>query len=220
MNQDKERPSELDFSRAQFEETSSPKSEATLECRACSSVISDQYYTLNQHPLCSTCRSGLQGRQSPANGDTFLALAWGTGAAAFGAGLYYLIAELWAEFGLVALAVGIMVGKAVRRGAGLSSHWRFRAIAVALTYLAIVATYVPSIIQRMGASATDPDALLSALSVALITPVLFVEIQNWIGLIILGIAIWEAYRYSAGAPFTIEGPFAVDSRKGATSQPE
>lgn len=207
----------LDFSRAQFDNVDAPDRSANssqgvaLACRSCSTPLTGQYYTANNAPLCSGCRDQLVGGLRANDGSTGLAVTWGLGGAVLGAGAYYLIAVLYAEIGLVALAVGIVVGKAVRRGAALSCHWRFRAIAVALTYLAIVSTYVPAIVEGMRAQGSPFEALLAAFSVAVLTPFYFVEIGNWFGLIILAIGMWEAYRYSGGPRLKLAGPFDAPS---------
>lgn len=53
------------------------------------------------------------------------------------------------EFGVVALIVGAAVGKAVRRGARGQGGWPYQVLAIALTYIAIVSTYVPSIAKKI-----------------------------------------------------------------------
>ena len=53
------------------------------------------------------------------------------------------------EFGFVALIVGAIVGKAVRRGARGHGGWPYQVLAIALTYVAIVSTYVPAIAKKI-----------------------------------------------------------------------
>src|SRR5205085_4370131 len=70
-------------------------------------------------------------------------------AAAAGCLLYFAVAAITGrEFGVVAIAVGLMVGEAVRRGSRGRGGWAYQTLAVALTYLAIVSTYVPLIAKE------------------------------------------------------------------------
>ena len=63
--------------------------------------------------------------------------------------LYFAVAALTGrEFLLVALAVGFMVGTAVRKGSGGRGGWAYQTLAMALTYLAIVSTYVPLVVKE------------------------------------------------------------------------
>jgi len=76
------------------------------------------------------------------------AAAFGLGAAAVGAGIYYAILVLTGyEVGLVAILVGWFVGQAVHRGAGGRGGWAYQSLAVGLTYFAIVSTYIPMIVK-------------------------------------------------------------------------
>ena len=76
------------------------------------------------------------------------AAAFGLGAAAVGAGIYYAILVLTGyEVGLVAILVGWFVGQAVHRGGGGRGGWAYQSLAVGLTYFAIVSTYIPMIVK-------------------------------------------------------------------------
>jgi hypothetical protein len=69
------------------------------------------------------------------------ALGLGTAAAVLGAGVYFGIEALTGyEFGLVAIVVGLLVGSAVRKGSNGRGGWRYQALAMFLTYSAVVAT--------------------------------------------------------------------------------
>ena len=78
------------------------------------------------------------------------ATVFGTAAGAAGAFLYYAV--LWLtgyQFGLVAIIVGLLVGGGVRAGCGGRGGWLYQALAIFLTYCAIVVTFVPGIIQAV-----------------------------------------------------------------------
>lgn len=150
----------LQFGRAEFE-----GSPALATCTTCQKAIERHYFEVNGAVVCGLCRTALaiaEKRGTPA-GRFFRALGAGSLAGAAGSLLYFLIAELTGyEFGLVAILVGFAVGAAVKWG----SHGRggrfYQALAVAITYLAIVTTYVPQILDAFAANGTDPVAEVQA----------------------------------------------------------
>jgi hypothetical protein len=79
------------------------------------------------------------------------ALAFGVLAAGVGATIYFAILALTGyEIGLVAIVVGLIVGKAVHAGSRGRGGLGYQALAVALTYSAIVVTYIPFILGAAG----------------------------------------------------------------------
>lgn len=125
-------------------------------CTICREPLRDSYYTLNGQAVCPSCRAKVESHL--AGGSFVKALGLGLGAALLGAGLYFAIELLTGyELGLVAVVVGYLVGTAVRKGWRGAGGWRPPALAVALTYLAIVATdssmFVRQIIQESNAKA-------------------------------------------------------------------
>lgn len=138
----------LQFDRAETPSTAS----AGSSCVVCKRPLSGSYFEVNGKTVCPTCRDRLNAelnKYSP--GTRFLrALGLGAGAAVIGAGIYYGIAATTGyEFGLVAIVVGFLVGQAVRKGSGGRGGWRYQALAIALTYLAIVSTYAPYVIKGL-----------------------------------------------------------------------
>lgn len=97
--------------------------------------------------------------RSPAGASLTRARSLGRAASALGLGalaafcgsiLYSGVGAITGrEFGVVALIVGATVGKAVRRGARGSGGWPYQVLAIALTYIAIVSTYVPAIAKKI-----------------------------------------------------------------------
>jgi hypothetical protein len=70
-------------------------------------------------------------------------------AAVGGSILYFAVAAITGrEFGLVAIVVGFMVGKAVQKGSRGRGGWAYQTLAVSLTYLAIVSTYIPLVAKE------------------------------------------------------------------------
>ena len=145
----------------------------------------------------------------------------GSLAAVGGALLYFAVAKVTGyEIGLIGIAVEIMVGIAVRRGAGRGGPL-FQGIAMFLTYTAIVSTYVPAILDAVrsshsshaAASAEAPAqssapaeprrksaspakfalALLLLAITAYLAPFL-AGFKNIMGIIIIGISVYQAWK--------------------------
>jgi hypothetical protein len=163
---------------------------------------------------------------------------FGFGAAILGAVLYYaVIAIANLEIGIVAIAIGYMVGYGVRMGTGGRGGRRFQVLGVLLTYWAVGLAYTPLAFNQMStpadqatqsagaASAPQPAieedvpgtmsltlavAFLLALSVAL--PVLAVIGSMPSGLISAAIIVFgmlQAWRMTAAPNVQITGPYRI-----------
>jgi hypothetical protein len=146
----------LQFGHAEFTDAS-----AGVTCTMCQAAVSRQYFEVNRAVVCESCcgeisRSANRGSRAS---RFFRALGAGLLAGAAGSGLYFLVGKLTGyEFGLVAILVGVAVGAAVKWGSYGRGGWAYQTLAVALTYLAIVTTYVPDIVQGF----TAPPAEVAA----------------------------------------------------------
>ncbi len=157
------------------------------------------------------------------------------------------------EIGLIAIAVGYLVGMAVHIGSRRVGGLAYQLLAVFLAYSAIVMTYVPMIANQMIASeefqsgmeageseiwaeAADPAAdpvegeepnapalnpedaavlaWISAIPLAYMLPFLM-GFENAIGILIIGFALWQAYRMNARAKIELQGPFRLEARDTA-----
>jgi hypothetical protein len=138
-----------------------------LACTACAAAIRGYYHEVNGAVVCSACRRAIEQRTRGGSriGRFARAMTFGAGAAIVGAALYFgIVAYTGYQFGLIAILVGWMVGRAVSAGARGRGGWRYQTLAIALTYSAIVVTYMPNAILRsMG---IDPrvatDSLVAA----------------------------------------------------------
>ncbi|MBK8177947.1 MAG: hypothetical protein IPK67_03410 [Planctomycetes bacterium] len=123
-------------------------SEPRRQCEACSIKIAGEYFQVDERFVCPECRNTLVAEEREARPGSQVpgAFAWGGLAAVAGSALWVLITRVtgW-EIGLVAIAVGWLVGSGVRKGVGGRGGRVPQFIAVVLTYLAIVATYVPDL---------------------------------------------------------------------------
>lgn len=245
-------PTDLQFDRAVFDGNASP----SLACRLCDQPISGSYYDVNGQPTCESCRATLVESLGVDSGlrGVVTALASGAGAGVAGALLYYAVLALTGyEIGLIAVAVGLMVGHAVKWGSGGRGGRRFQIMAVAITYVAIVSTYVPFIVASINekaqtsaapaaaaSSSAAPDASTQALApapavpsaappaapetpptlgefligLAMLSGLLLAlpflgGFQNIMGLLIIGFALWEAWKVNRRIVLEVSGPFVA-----------
>jgi hypothetical protein len=243
---------EPQFDRVEFENTA-----ASQQCAACNRPLAGFYFEANGATVCEACRYELEARLTGGSGITRAMRAAGAGffVAILGALLYYAIAAISGyEFGLIAIVVGYGVGAAVRWGSNGRGGWKYQTLAMALTYFAIVSTYIPPILQAIreapaeqtapaDTAQTESDAsapaeataaqpvslsgeveasqpagrmglarglfaLMLLLAIASVAPFL-AGIQNIIGLVIIGIGLYEAWKLNKRAELTITGPHTI-----------
>ena len=128
-----------------------------------------------------------------------------------------------------------MDGKAVQWGAYGRGGWKYQTLAMILTYLSIVGSYVPMIVREIGkpktetsapargASTRTPEArpavatqgaaffafgLLALLALACALPFL-AGIRNIMGLVIIGIGLYEAWKFNRRRVIEITGPHTL-----------
>jgi hypothetical protein len=125
-----------------------PSQSPAPKCAICKTPIDFIYYALRDDLLCQQCRDRLLGPRAGGFGRFLYASAFGLAAATAGALLWYAIRVATDhELGIVAVGVGYVVGKAVRKGSGNWGGRGFQFLAVLLTYLSIAATYLPIVIE-------------------------------------------------------------------------
>jgi hypothetical protein len=237
-----EKPSELQFDKV---EVASPGAART--CPACHKLMGDEYYEVNGNAVCSSCAASIG--QGGDNRSLVRAFSFGAGAAVVSAVVWYLIIKVSdSEWGLVAIAVGLFVGFAVRYGAAGAGGWRYQALAMVLTYCAVTASKVPFVVEGLrqarsedataetsntgkpaqdsgsaavaggepaAARANAAPGLLSfvlawafVFGIALASP-FFGGIQNFMGFVIIAIALYEAWKLNKRVP--VNGPFRFGS---------
>jgi hypothetical protein len=194
-------------SEPQFERME-PRSETSANsCSSCQRSIPDTYFEAAGRIFCEACRHSVMASLASGSDAWRLvkALLFGTGAAAASAVVWYAITELTGlVLGIVALAVGFAVGFAVRAGGEHRGGWAYQTIAIVLTYLAIAAYYVPALLEE------DGVGIPLAITVALTIPVLqATEGTGIIGLLIVGFALYEAWRLNKRQTITWSGPFRL-----------
>jgi hypothetical protein len=245
-----------------------------VQCAACGSRLLS-YYSVNGKVTCKRCRDAAVASQQGSHLPT-LATAAGLGllAAIAGAIIYFAVAKITGyEIGLVSIVVGLLVGKAVRKGARGRGGWRYQALAILLCYLSIASSYfafaigeligqkgppaaevaaqpaappVPADAAQPGveqaaakpaaalpdqAAPTEPPtpdagdapeepppsglAMAGALLLLLLQLPVLVGKENPMTFLLIGIALWEAWKFNVEAPFEATGPYSVGSEPPA-----
>lgn len=198
----------INFDRAEYVEVSS------LNCKLCRQPLENKYYDLGGATICAACRDKIeQGRSADAGSLRFLrAVGFGLAAAAVGAVIYALIVKLTGfEFGLMAVVLGYAVGKSVSVGSYHRGGRGYQALAMALTYIAICVEYVPQVLSSVGK--THSVFLIAvAFVISLAAPFLILVEHGGsgiLGLFIIGIGLYEAWKLNKRGAREIAGPFPI-----------
>lgn len=134
-------------------------------CTRCAGPITTSYYQVNGLVVCPRCRGGLESSDGSRWKRVLTATGLGLLAAFGGSVVYFAIAALTGyEFGLVAIAVGYVVGRAVNKGSRGRGGWAYQTLAIVLTYFAIVSTYVPLAVREFRQNPAQADSLRTALA--------------------------------------------------------
>ena len=184
----------------------------TAPCAECRGAIVDTYYETDEGVICAACHARLAAQPAvePTGGRFSRALAFGAVAAAVAAAIYFgLLAAVGREVSLVLILLGFAVGKAVRIGARGRGGRRLQWLAIGLTYLAIVTTYVPFVLK--GSTTADFGALLL---LAIAAPVLE-GIDHGLTLIMLALALGQSWRMNRRVELKMTGPFRVRAARAS-----
>ena len=227
----------LQFRRAQPIAGAEP--EAAKACAACKQLILGEHYQVQNHVICPQCAAKIQaGKQAPRSIPWVRLLIYGAGAALAGCILYAIPLAMGFQIGIVALAVGWMVGKAIRAGGYGTGGRPQQILAVALTYFAISTSFIPAgifltvkygvsahpaaqddadrsapptVIQRARSFSVFGPALRAFAVDALISP--FIELRSspvggLISLFIIFIGLQRAWALTAGHEILVTGPYS------------
>ena len=186
----------------QFDKVEGPGPAAPPACAQCRRPL-DEYFALGGHMFCGTCVDGFR-----AGASFWRALLFGTAAAVAGSFVWALVSALThATWGIIGVIVGLFVGKAVRRGARNLGGWKYQALAMVLTYASVAGSYVPSMIEAFREAGSEVGYLF-VFGYALRGP--FLGAVSFMGWIIIGIALYEAWKLNRRLPIT--GPSASAAR--------
>lgn len=178
-----------------------------LACQVCGQEIREEYYEMGGKVACPACHAAAlaKWRGGTPAGRFLRAALLGIAAAVAGCLVYYLVLKLTGyEFGLIAILVGYAVGIAVRSGSSGHGGWPYQLLAVALTYLSIVGSYLPLVLAEIGEVSAAGMIVLLPMMLAL--PFLG-GLENVLGLLIIGFGLWEAWRLNRRQDWSAAGPF-------------
>ena len=222
----------LQFQKAEFEDPR-PK------CGACRKPMEGAYFQLAGRNICEACAEAVRRRQARPQGPALLrGFLYGLGAAVACAIVYAIVTlATGASLALLSIAVGYLVGRAVRIGAGGLGGRRCQILAVALTYFAINISYAPIIVKELRDSAKQkaaagdngpvittrpmpgPVALAAGLAaiaaISLAAPFLALAAgaSGILGLIIVFLGLAQAWRLTARDPRLLTGPYEFSERQ-------
>jgi hypothetical protein len=200
----------------QFDRTERAEPTAVALCGYCNQPLDGTYYQINGRAACERCHAQLMAslqKHSPAVSFT-VATVFGTIASALGAGLWWAVRSAGGgQWGIIALAVGFAVGYAVHYGSNRRGGPLYQALAVVITYLGISAQYVPDVVSAMSGRPDMPSGIVGAITIGVIAlayPFL-AGVSNIIGILIVGFALYEAWKLNRRVPLAVSGPFRVEA---------
>ena len=198
--------------------TPTPSAVPPRTCVVCHRPISSTYFSVAGKIICPICCEKIQAAPAGNPATRFAkATIMGIGAGVVGALIWYAVLKISGyEIGLIAILVGFMVGKSIRKGSGGRGGVGYQLLAVAITYLSVAAASFPIILQ---AALNRPDTsrqldIIISLALAIAWPIVG-GIKNPIGLLILGFALWQAWKISAGRKLNITGPYQITPNPSA-----
>lgn len=242
-------------------------------CGLCQEPLAGTFYETNGQPTCASCHDVLRQAHAGSAGlrGVIVAVVAALGAGIAGALLYYaVLAFTGYEIGLIAIVVGWLVGSAARWGSGGRGGRAYQAIAMSVTYVAIVSTYVPFIFAGAPSAPATPDGtptdtavhgpatpddatpsaavtppaadspeavtspsaseeppltplgflkVLGILSLIVLASPFLAGFDNVIGWLIIGFALYEAWKLTRRVTLEITGPYALPATAMATPEP-
>jgi hypothetical protein len=155
----------------QFGTAEYPSASGSDRCKSCQRELSGTYYRINGSLACEQCTSQLQAHAPKDTHSAYVrGILFGVGGAFVGLLLYSAFGIITGiEIGYVALAVGWLVGIAIKKGSNGMGGRRYQIAAVALTYAAVSLSAVPIGISYM--MKEKKPAVVSAVSPSSAEPV-------------------------------------------------
>ena len=215
---------------------------SAVVCGSCQQHLTSEYYDVNGISVCDSCRNSFaQQLASSLSGVALLRVAmYGFGAAIAGAVVYYAVVAITDyEIGLVAIAIGYMVGYAIKRGAAGRGARSLQVLAVVLTYWSVGLAYTSLAFNAASdaaatntvsgsssagkeAAATQQDgsesstnviaAIGSLAALPFVLPALMVFGSlpgSAISALIIGFGMHQAWQMTGAPQFVVSGPFQI-----------
>ena len=165
---------------------------------------------MNGQPFCEACTAAIRQAHGDSPGGAAFGRALGAGllAGAVGSSLYYLVAKISGyELSIIAIAVGFLVGRAVRwahrrpRRRDLPGPGGVPDLRGHRLQLGAVPARARGVRRRVLDVVRQTPFILSL-------PVRFGLAEPFM-LVIVGIGLWEAWKFTAPVPLAISGPFTA-----------
>lgn len=185
-----------------------------VTCAACRQPIGGSFFKIKGSPFCVACTDKIRAKiPRDSHGAFVRALVFGIAGALVGLALYVIFAVATGLIiGWVSLAVGFIVGKAMRMGSGGVGGRRYQVVAVLLTYFAVSMSAVPIAIEQAHSHLMISSKAVAELAlVGIASPILELRdpVQGLIGLIILFVGIRFAWRFTAAPTLNVSGPYSA-----------
>jgi hypothetical protein len=198
-------PSSLQFDRADF----GANAPSRVVCTSCGKEVVQSYYTVGDRVVCSSCHE--RHVDGGSEGGRFIrAFVASFGVAIAGAAVWWAIRTfLHFQLSLVAIAIGFGVARAIVWGTGGRTNVFYQVFAVVMTYAGIAFNYIPDLVGNPdNLSGIDAATGLTIISVAFQAPFLM-GASSVMGLVIIGIGLWEAWKLTGVGRAAVAGPFSV-----------
>jgi hypothetical protein len=181
----------------------------TDRCQICQQLIGPSYYRVNQRMACVACGDKVKRGMPVESGSSYLkALLFGLGAAFLGFVIYSAVGIMTGlEIGYVSLAVGFLVGIAMKKATGGVGGRKYQITAALLTYAAVSLSAIPIAVHY---NSIPAGISAGVIVLGLASP--FFElaqspVSGIIGLVILYVGINFAWRQTAGSRLSVDGPY-------------
>jgi uncharacterized protein (DUF983 family) len=150
----------------QFGVAEYPSASGTDICKSCNQPAVGRYYRVNGALACERCKDQLEAQLPKDSHAAFVrGLIFGVGGAVLGLILYSAFGIITGiEIGYISLAVGYIVGKAMRLGSRGIGGRRYQIAAVILTYAAVSMSAIPIGISQYAKEKKNPPPARSEVS--------------------------------------------------------
>jgi hypothetical protein len=134
------------FGTAEYKSSGGPD-----RCKSCDTTLTGRYYRINGSLACENCAERLKQQIPKDTHSAFVrGLLFGLGGAILGLILYAAFGILTGlVIGYVSLAVGYIVGKAIKMGSGGMGGRRYQIAAALLTYSAVSIAAIPIYVSQI-----------------------------------------------------------------------
>jgi hypothetical protein len=179
----------------------------------CRGPVRDTYYHVSGVVCCGTCSERrLAGQQQQGGAGEFSrGILYGGAAAVAGAIVWAIVIYvIHAQFAILSILIGVMVGKAITYGSGGCRGRKYQIAAVLLTYASIVTSYMIMLVSEI----RDPAALplstwAKLIAYDVVGPFLGIlgGVSGILTLLIIFFGLQRAWRYTAPDKAPILGPY-------------